>query len=108
MTALDTLINAAALAVFAEPVIYRSGNIDIELHAIFNQQRHDASSGLPGYTDTTYSLDALKTDLDAAGVELRQAIIVGDRVYRIIDWQTDRSGMSTLTLRPYVAEDRCG
>jgi|GEM_PF-4612837 len=41
MTTLDSLVNAAALAVFSEPVIYRSG-------------------------------------------------------------------MSTLTLRPYVAEDRCG
>lgn len=102
MSAFTDSINAAVLSAFAEPFVYRGLHGDVQLAGIFTQRNLDADIGRQGFTDKVYTLDALHSDLSAAGVELRQPVIVGHVEYRITDWQTDATGMSTLSLRPYT------
>ncbi|WP_367154651.1 hypothetical protein [Methylomonas sp. HYX-M1] len=98
----ENVVNDMALEAFGEPFIYRDGAIAHELRGIFTDHTRAAAIAGQAFADKTYSLELPKANLDSAGVVLRGVVMVGEAEYSILDWQTDHTGWSVLTLRAYA------
>jgi len=97
----ERTINELALHTFGESFFYRDGAICQELRGIFTDHSRSMAMAGQSFSDKTYSLELPAVDLQMAGVVLRGVVIVGESEYNILDWQTDRTGWSILTLRKY-------
>lgn len=96
------VLNAAALAVFAEIFTFKgNGSLNVPLQAVFDDQVKQEALAGAGFGDRVYTLQLLKTTVDSNAIALRDTVAVRGVDYQIIDLQTDSTGMTTLTLRRY-------
>ncbi|MGR8932652.1 MAG: head-tail joining protein [Gammaproteobacteria bacterium] len=94
-------LNDSVLSAFGEPFTFKGQSADVVLTGVFDERIDREAVGGIGLSDRVFTLSLRQSDVETAGITLRDTVQVRGLDYQVLDIHTDVAGMTSLILRAY-------